>query len=347
MKHLTMLLSTAVLAAAVWAAPGARVPGTGMGGASPFATDHFPGFDDLDVFDKPERRTPSWFLGLEKDNAAEQFAWAQQMEASGSLRAARRGYDALVRQWPAAPEAPKAQLKLAQLWETKLQEYDEAFDAYDYLLDFYPRACDYAEIVSEQYKIANLLAKDKRTWFGLSFTSPRTLRRRYEHVVRRAPGAEYAPDVFLKIAGLREQDSDWEEAVKVYGTLQSRYDGSLQARTAAYLEAAARMHLSRRLAYNSPRLKDTRGYLRLTLQRYPDHERAEEMKGWAAEIDTWLSEEAWKSARFYDTRQRTQHAALSAYEKFVKEHPDSAHAAEARARIEEINASRGAAAERK
>ncbi|MCQ2388931.1 MAG: outer membrane protein assembly factor BamD [Kiritimatiellae bacterium] len=347
MKRLALATAAAMLAAAVWAAPGARVPGTGMGGASPFATDHYPGFEDLDAFDKPERRTPSWFLGLEKDNAADQFAWAKRMEAEGSLRAARRGYDALVRQWPASPEAPQAQLALARLWETKLQEYDEAFDAYDYLLDFYPRACDYAEIVAEQYKIVNLLAKNKRTWFGLSFTSTRSLRRKYEHVVRRAPGAEYAADAFLKIADLREQDSDWEEAVKVYGAVQSRYDGTVQARTAAYLEAAARMHLARRLAYNNPRLKDTRGYLKLALQRYPDHERAEEMKGWIGEIDTWLSEEDWKSARFYDTRQRTRHAALSAYEKFVKEHPDSAHADEARARIDEINAARGAAAERK
>ena len=38
MKRLALAAAAAMLAAAVWAAPGARVPGTGMGGASPFAT---------------------------------------------------------------------------------------------------------------------------------------------------------------------------------------------------------------------------------------------------------------------------------------------------------------------
>ena len=96
-----------------------RVAGSGVGGNSPYATDAYPGFDGLDDLPKPEKKDTSWFLHVSRDTPAEQLAYAQQMEAEGSLRAARRGYDALVREWPASPEAPKAQLALAMIWAKK------------------------------------------------------------------------------------------------------------------------------------------------------------------------------------------------------------------------------------
>ena len=50
--------------------------------------------------------------------------------------------------------------------------------------------------------------------------------------------------------------------------------------------------------------------------------------------DSYLAEDAFASAKFYDSRQRTAHAALAAWEEFLRAHPDSPHAEEARARIE-------------
>jgi outer membrane protein assembly factor BamD (BamD/ComL family) len=60
------------------------------------------------------------------------------------------------------------------------------------------------------------------------------------------------------------------------------------------------------------------------------------MRAWLKELSDYLAEDAWTRAKFYDTRQRTRRAAVAAYEKFLAEHPDSSHAEEARARIEEI-----------
>ena len=47
-----------------------------------------------------------------------------------------------------------------------------------------------------------------------------------------------------------------------------------------------------------------------------------------------MSEDAYVQAKFYDMKQRTRHAALTAWERFLAEYPDSPHADEARARIE-------------
>ena len=335
-----ILLSAAILAAgAVCAVPGHRVVGSGMGGNSIYATDAYPGFDGLDDLPKPERREKSWFLHVARDTPAEQFAYAKELAEGDDPKKAGKMCDALVREWPASQEAPKAQLMYAMLLAKSLEDYDEAYDQIGYLLDFYPRSCAYDELVEYQYKLVNLMVKEKRTFLGMSFTSTRLLRQRYEMIVRRAPGAKYVPEAMLKIADLREQDNQHEEAVLVYGALINRFPSSEEAKAAAYLQAKARMWLVRRLAYNLPRCRDTAGYLKQTLKRLPNHPQADEMKTWLDELTNYMAEDAYVRAKFYDTRQRTVHAAIASYEQFLKEYPDSAHADAARRRIEELKGS--------
>ena len=335
MKRLMMW--TAVLAAGMaFAAPGHRVAGSGIGGNSPYATDAYPGFDGLDDLPKPERREKSWFLHVARDTPAEQFAYAKELAEADDFKKACKMCDALVREWPAAPEAPQAQLMYAMLLAKSLQDYDEAFDQIGYLLDFYPRSCAYSELVEYQYKLVNLMQREKRTFLGMSFTSNRILRQRYEMIVRRAPGAKYVAEAMLKIADLREQEQQYEEAVLVYAALANRFPDSPEALTAAYLQAKDRMWLVRRLAYNMSRCRDTAGYLKQTLKRLPDHPQAEEMKTWLDELAAYMAEDAYVRAKFYDSRQRTAHAAIASYEQFLAEYPDSKYVETVSRRIDEL-----------
>ena len=80
----------------------------------------------------------------------------------------------------------------------------------------------------------------------------------------------------------------------------------------------------------------------MTLKRLPDHPQAEEMKTWLDELRAYMAEDAYVRAKFYDSRQRTSHAAAAAYERFLEEYPDSAHAEEVSRRLDEL---RGAATE--
>ena len=96
------------------------------------------------------------------------------------------------------------------------------------------------------------------------------------------------------------------------------------------------MWLCRRLSYNRPRCKDTLNYLDMAMKRVPDLDQIDELKTWRSELAQHLSEDAYAQAKFYDTKQRTRHAALTAWERFLKDYPDSPHAEEARARIEAL-----------
>ena len=340
-KNLNIIVVGIVLSSALFSVEAApqRVAGSGPGGYSQWATDQYPGFDGLDTLPVPEKKERGWlseWLGLgspEGATALEQMSVARRHEDEGEYKDAVKAYDVLVREWPASVEAPEAQFRMAKLLETHLGEYADAYEEYAYLLDFYPRECPYADVVEAQYKLVNLLYDTRRVFLGMSFTGNRELRQSYERIVRRAPGAAYVPEAMLKIADLREQDTDYEESIKVYSSLRSRYPGTDAARTALYREAKARMWLVRRLAYNLPRCKDTESYLKLAVKNDPSHPDVEEMRAWLKELSDYLAEDAWTRAKFYDTRMRTRHATISAYERFVAEHPDSSHADEARARI--------------
>jgi outer membrane protein assembly factor BamD (BamD/ComL family) len=256
-------------------------------------------------------------------------------EAAEAYRKARRAFDALVCEWPASPEAWRAQFRIVKIYEHE-KDYDNALEELEYLLDFYPSECPYLEMVEYLYQLTNLMVKEKKTMFGFSFTSDRIVRQHYESVVRRAPRASYVPETMLKIADLREQNNEYEEAVQVYNQLVMKFPKTPEADVAIYLQAKARMWLCRRLSYNVPRCKDTADYLAMALKRFPDLDEAAELKAWRGELTQHLSEDAYMQAKFYDTKQRTRHAALTAWERFLKEYPDSPHADEARARIEAL-----------
>jgi len=334
----TALASLAILLAAeLPAAATPRVAGSGFGGASPFATDAYPGFDGLDDIPKPERRETSWFLSVKRDTPAEQLAYCQELEAAEDFKTAAKQYDALVREWPASREAPRAQLRYAQLLAQKLDDYEEAFQQYEYLLNFYSRDCAYLEIVEYEYKLVNLMIDNVKSLFGFSFLSNRQVRQHYESIVRRAPGASYVPEAILKIAALREKDDQYEDAVKVYAMLGAKYPLTPERRLAVYREAKARMWLCRRLAYNKARCLDTVNYLRLAIEANPDLPELEELKVWLEELLKYSEEEVWRDTKFYDSKQRTPHAAIEAYERFLSDYPKSVHADEARKRMKELH----------
>jgi len=335
MRRIGLLLVACTCAAALVAEPHRGVAGSSFAANSPYATDAYPGFDGLDDLKRPEKKDKSWFNWVDRATPAEQYELAKELEAASSFRKARRACDALVREWPASAEAPHAQLRIVKIYAHE-KDYDDALEELEYLLDFYPSEVPYLELVEYLYKLTNLMVKEKKTMFGLSFTSDRVVRQHYESVVRRAPRASYVPETMLKIADLREQNDEYEEAVQVYNQLVMKFPKTTEAEVAIYLQAKARMWLCRRLSYNIPRCVDTQKYLKMMIADHPRHDRVDEMKEWLAELDKHLESDAYRRAKFYDSKQRTPHAAAAAWQRFLKDYPLSPHADEVRARIETL-----------
>lgn len=309
-------------------------PGPGQG----YATDAYPGFDREDGKLAPSKKEPRWFAwinGPKCDNVKEQFAYCESLEAEGDYKGAAKGYDALVREWPQSEEAPKAQLKYAELLLTKLEDTIEAFAEYRYMLDFYPIYVDYNETIDKLYKIAQLMRDEGKYVLFFHFDNTVDVRRAFEACVLRAPGAKWAPKAMLMIAELREEEGKPEEAIKVYENLRNLHRGTEESMVAFYLEAKVRMKLLQECGYNRSRILDTINYLKLALLNC-EIDKVQELKVMLDEVKMSLEDEAYRAAVFYDSKTRTVRSAINAYERFLTEYPDGVYADKVRSRLDEL-----------
>ena len=288
---------------------------------------------------KPSKKEPKLFAflnGPKMENAADQLEWSRQCEAEESWRAARKGYDALVREWPASPEAPKAQRAYADLLLNHDLDYEAAFREYRYLLDFYSLDCDFGEVAGLMYKVAELMREEGKTIVFFRFANTVDVRRAYEALVLRAPGADFVPQAMLTIASLREDEEKYAEAVQVYENLRSLRPDAPESLTALRREGAVRMKLLEMHGYNRDRVRDTIAFFRKSLRgRLDDAVRADFESSLAKAVDM-EADEAYRAAKFYDSRTRTRRSAIAAYERFLKDYPASPHVDEVRARIDSL-----------
>lgn len=302
------------------------------------ATDAYPGFDSEKEILSPERKTPRWFsfiTGPSRDNAKDQFAYCEELMADGSWSKARRQLDALVREWPTSPEAPRAQQLVAEICLNNLHDAEDAFAEYRYLLDFHSLSCDYDKIVDKMYQIANLMKVEGKEVMFIRFANTVDVRRAYEACVLRAPGAKWVPEAMLTIGSLREDEGKYEEAVSVYENLRNIHPGAEESKTALLREAEARMVLLREHAYNRARCRDTVDFLGQAVRGCRQEDVAS-IQGFLDEAKGVMAEEEWRATKFYDSPTRTRRSAVSAYEKFIAENPDGPRADEARARLSEL-----------
>ena len=123
-----------------------------------------------------------------------------------------------MRVWPLSDYAPQAQYLLARCLEERGQD-EQAFKAYQALLEKYPKAINYEEVLQRQYEIANRYLDGK--WFRLwgyvpFFPSMDKTSEMYEKVIKNGPYSEVAPQAQMSIGAAREKQSNYPQAVKAY-----------------------------------------------------------------------------------------------------------------------------------
>ncbi len=313
----------------------AHAQGGYSGSNQGYATDKFEGFESVDKDTRLPQKEKSFWYSVSEKTAAAQLAYAGKLAAEGKNKAARKANEALVRQWPTAPEAAQAQLALAQLFE-QAEKYERAFDEYQYLMTYFAGHCPYNEVLDRQFRIANLLLHGNKSMFGWILNGTDTIRERFEKIVLNAPRSALAPEVMLIIGSIRVSAGEKQEAISVYDGILNRFPGSPQAISAAYLAAQCRYELAVKHNYNEPRCREAIAFFKAILNRAPNHPQKEQMTAWLNELTTLRLEQNYQQARFYDTTQRKPDAAKAAYRRFLTEFADSKYAPQVRARLAEL-----------
>ncbi|MFO7535193.1 MAG: tetratricopeptide repeat protein [Kiritimatiellia bacterium] len=288
----------------------------------------------------PQRRTVGLFTRLfnspSRTNAAEQLAYAQELEAKGALRSALKAYKAAFLFWQTSAEAPQALLAYARLLE-KTGRYSPAFDEYQYLISTYSGLFPYDAVIESQYALANQVRTEVygRWFFGIGFVSPERAIPYYFQVASNAPNWRLAPEALFNVGSIFQQNKQYPEAIRVYSDVQTRYPNTDEAKMAAYQLVRCMLDITLSQPNNNQYRAETRAALALFLRDHPDSPHFEKMKRALSELDAMQAKTLMERAYVYE-RARKNKVAADVYRQLIAEFPKSPEAEKAKLKIAEL-----------
>ena len=161
----------------------------------------------------------------QRPRAKEQVEVAEQAftnrDYSVTLHAANR----VLRVWPLSDYAPRAEYLVGRCFEVKHKD-EAAFNAYQHIIEKFPKSGQYNEVLWRQYEIANRFLGGE--WFKLwnlipLYPSMDETAKLYAKIVNNGPYSEVAPHAQLRVGAAREKQRDYAAAVKAYETAADRY----------------------------------------------------------------------------------------------------------------------------
>jgi outer membrane protein assembly factor BamD len=140
---------------------------------------------------------------------------------STTVHAAHR----IIRVWPLSDYAPRAEYLVGRCLE--VQHKDEAaFNAYQNIIEKYPKSGEYNEVLVRQYEIANRFLDGEyfRLWNLIPlYSSMSETAKLYDKIVSNGPYSEIAPHAQLRSGAAHEKGKDYADAVKSYELAADRY----------------------------------------------------------------------------------------------------------------------------
>lgn len=283
------------------------------------------------------RKTHSFFHRPDEETPAGQFARAEKARLAGKLRRASADYLALVHEWADSPEAPAAQLWVARLLLER-RKFEQAFNEYQYLVDYFPAGVPYDEVLSSQFKIANILRTEKTGGFLFipGVRSPERAVPMYEQIIKNAPNGEKAAECQFMVGVIHEELEEYEEGYLAYEKVGILYPSSEFAASALYRRA----YCLYKVAELSPRDEHQAQRALVAfldfLRQFPGDANAAEAEQYRDKLKERLSAAFLGVAEFYDYKARNPRAAAVAYADFLARFPTSDKVASVQKRIAEL-----------
>ena len=253
-----------------------------------------------------------------------------------ALKAARR----TVRVWPLSDYAPQAQYLMARCLEAKGQD-EKAFKAYQSLLEKYPKAINYEEVLDRQYQIANRYLGGKwfRLWGYIPFSpSMDKTSDMYDKVIKNGPYSNVAPQAQLNIGAAREKQSDFPQAVKAYEKAADIYhEQKTVAADAIYKAGDAYNKQARTAEYDQSVAGKAIATFSDFIALYPEDPRVPEAQKVIDNLRVEQARGALKIAQFYEKKKKWD-GALVYYNEVLVADPNSTskYTEEAKKRIAAI-----------
>ena len=296
---------------------------------------------ELQFIDDPleiEKKEPAWWFWNKPkmDTAADQLAYAAELERAGKQRRAVSAYNDLVRQWHTAPEALYAQLSIARL-ESAMGNASAAYDADIYLLAYFAGHFKSGPVLEDAVAQADQMVTQNREG-KIKFRLGSGLRANYERIIHFAPRWERVPELMVKIAEIYVQDEEYASAITVCDRLFIDWPAYEKLDEVVDLYCDACRRLADQWQNDTGRLKHLEQLISGAIIFRPAHPNAALFGRWKQEIYELRRARSYEKATFYDNPEAySLEAAIRAYQTFLREFPDAPQVARVRERLAELS----------
>ncbi|GEM_PF-2633403 len=300
-------------------------------------------------------------------------ALAGEMEALQAKRAGEDGEDAplpahlrealqetvdrheeVVDRFPGAPGADAVLYRLG-LMHTALEDWGDAHEAFQKLLEWYPGSGMFHHALEREMDLARrLLDTEPSSFLGIEIGSQTSLGVEIlETFLEVAPFAPDAPEALYRLGRHRFEDGSYDEAVVLFETLVRRFPGSSYRIKAEYEAARAHFKKFTGLDYDITPLEEALDRFRAFIEIHaeddseiardlvgrdrgkdaPAGERYTAARGWVHLIENLLAEKNYELGEWY--RGRGEEPAARSYFRFtILEYPRTPWAKKAEEKLE-------------
>jgi outer membrane protein assembly factor BamD len=274
--------------------------------------------------------------GWQRTRAKDQLDVAQRAfdthDYGLALRAARR----VVKMWPLSDYAPHAQYLVGRSLEATDKD-EKAFDAYQVVVEQYPKSAEYEDVLWRQYAIATRFLNGQwpKLWgyipYPPSMDQPADM---FDKIVKSGPYSDVAPHAQLRIGAAREKQKDYPAAVKAYEVAADRYqDQPVIAADALYRQGISYAKQAATAEYDQNTASQAIATFTDFITLYPDDRRAPQAQRIVTVLKSQQVQGNFKIAQFYESFKKWDGAVIY-YNEVLQLDPNSRYAALARQRIE-------------
>ena len=259
---------------------------------------------------------------------------AKAFEERKDWDGAYASYRNLVRKWPLSFFAAEAQYKTGWILAKK-GKFNDAFKAYQKMIEKYPSSTFFEQSLEQQYQIANLfLAGEPQRLFGIPMgpSMDKTVEM-YEQLIKNAPYGKYAPEAQFKIGLAREKQKKFTDAVKAYNTILDKYPGHDIVDDAQYQIGYAWMMASIDAEYDQSAAEKSIEAYQYFLVRYPNSEKTAAAQDNIESLRGKQTRGSLNIAGFYEKNQNWK-AAFIYYNEVIRQNPNTPMAEIAKKKVE-------------
>lgn len=276
----------------------------------------------------------------DQDSADALLGSAHAKFDAGKLGSANRRFKKIIKDYPQTDAAAEALFMRGRIYMSK-ERWVKAFESFQRIIQEHPGYENFDSVIVNQFDCATALmegARGRLLWVFPGFKQYGVSSKQFEQIVRNAPYSDYAPLSLMNIALVSEKTEEPEEAIDALDRLISYYPQSMLAPDAYYNLADTYANLVQGYEYDQGSTRQAISYYEDFLILFPQSNYAGNVEANLANMENLLASSRLNLGDFYYLHRNNNTAALVFYNEAITIAPDSEAAAEANARIEDIEA---------